>query len=232
MPTIVIASSKGGSGKSTSAILLATSLAEHGATVTLIDADINRPLSTWARHAKTPKTLTVLSDVNEATIVDTIEAAAESSQFVVVDLEGTASLIVGFAISRADLVIIPTQGSQLDAAETAKTVKLVKLQEKSLRLTIPMAILFTRTSSAIRPRTLLAIEAEFRKAGIRVLQTQIHERDAYKAIFSFGRTLSTLDPTQVRNVPAAIENAREFMVETVNMFKEGAAKPAHAAKVA
>ena len=232
MPTIVIASSKGGSGKSTSAILLATSLAEHGATVTLIDADINRPLSTWARHAKTPETLTVLSDVNEATIVDTIEAAAESSQFVVVDLEGTASLMVGFAISRADLVIIPTQGSQLDAAETAKTVKLVKLQEKSLRLTIPMAILFTRTSSAIRPRTLLAIEAEFRKAGIRVLQTQIHERDAYKAIFSFGRTLSTLDPSQVRNVPAAMENAREFMVETVTMFKEGAAKPAHAAKVA
>jgi chromosome partitioning protein len=228
MPTIVIASSKGGSGKSTSAILLATALAEHGATVTVIDADINRPLSSWAKHAKKPDTLTVLSDIQETTIIDTIEAAAADSQFVVVDLEGTASLMVGLAISRADLVIIPTQGSQLDAAETAKTVKLVKIQEKSLRLKIPMGILFTRTSSAIRPRTLRAIEAEFRKAGIRVLNTQIHERDAYKAIFSFGRMLSGLDQDQVRNVPAAVANAKEFMVEVVNLFKEEAAETARA----
>lgn len=228
MPTIVIASSKGGSGKSTSAILLATALAEHGATVTVIDADINRPLSSWAKHAKKPDTLTVLSDVQETTIIDTIEAAAADSQFVVVDLEGTASLMVGLAISRADLVIIPTQGSQLDATETAKTVKLVKIQEKSLRLKIPMGILFTRTSAAIRPRTLRAIEAEFRKAGIRVLNTQIHERDAYKAIFSFGRMLSALDQDQVRNVPAAAANAKEFMVEVVNLFKEQAAETARA----
>jgi chromosome partitioning protein len=231
MPTIVIASSKGGSGKSTSAALLASAIAEHGASVTVIDADINRPLSNWARHAGMPETLTVLSDVNEGTIIDTIEEAAGKTAFVIVDLEGTASLTVGFAISRADLVIIPTQGSQLDAAETAKTVKLVKAQEKSLRMRIPMAILFTRTSSAIRPRTLLAIEAEFRRAGIRVLETQIHERDAYRAIFSFGRTLSGLDPGQVRNVPAAAENAKAVMVEVVNLLKE-AAPAERAAEVA
>jgi chromosome partitioning protein len=232
MPTIVIASSKGGSGKSTSAALLASAIAEHGASVTVIDADINRPLSNWARYAGMPETLTVLGDVNEGTIIDTIEEAAGKTAFVIVDLEGTASLTVGFAISRADLVIIPTQGSQLDAAETAKTVRLVKAQEKSLRMKIPMAILFTRTSSAIRPRTLLAIEAEFRRAGIRVLETQIHERDAYRAIFSFGRALSGLDPNQVRNLPAAAANAKALMVEVVNLLKEQAAPEERAAEVA
>jgi chromosome partitioning protein len=232
MPTIVIASSKGGSGKSTSAVLLATALAEHGATVTVIDADINRPLSSWAKHPGKPETLTVLSDVNEGTITDTIEEAAARTAFVVVDLEGTASLMVGLAISRADLVIIPTQGSQLDAAETAKTMRLVRIQEKSLRLKIPTAILFTRTSAALRPRTLLAIEAEFRKAGVRVLKTQIHERDAYKAIFSFGLPLSGLDPGQVRNLPAAAANAKEFMVEVVNLLKADAAPAERAAEVA
>jgi chromosome partitioning protein len=231
MPTIVIASSKGGSGKSTSAVLLATALAEHGATVTVIDADINRPLSDWAKHPGKPDTLTVLSDVNENTIIDTIEEAASKTAFVIVDLEGTASLIVGLAISRADLVIIPTQGSRLDAAETAKTVRLVKIQEKSLRLKIPAAILFTRTSSAIRPRTLLAIEAELGRAGVQVLETQIHERDAYKAIFSFGRPLSGLDPVQVSNLPAATANANAFMVEVVNLLKE-AAPAERAAEVA
>lgn len=95
-----------------------------------------------------------------------------------------------------------------------------------------MAILFTRTSSAIRPRTLVAIETEFRKVGIRALETQIHERDAYKAIFSFGRTLSGLDPGQVSNLPAAAANAKAFMVEVVNLLKEQAAPAERAAQVA
>ena len=232
MPTIVIASSKGGSGKSTSATLLASALAEHGATVTVIDADFNRPISDWAKHSGKPDELTVLTDINEDTIIDTIEEAASKSAFVIVDLEGTASLIVGLAISRADLVIIPTQGSRLDAKETAKTIRLVKVQEKSLRVKIPTAILFTRTSVLIRPRTLQSIEAEFRKAGLRVLATQIHELDAYKAIFSFGLPLSGLDPDQVRNLPGAARNAKAFMVEVVNLLKEEAAQPVRAAEVA
>ena len=49
MPTIVFASPKGGVGKSTAAVLLATELASHGGSVTMIDADPNRPLSQWAR---------------------------------------------------------------------------------------------------------------------------------------------------------------------------------------
>jgi cellulose biosynthesis protein BcsQ len=37
MPTIVFASPKGGVGKSTAAVLLATELASHGGSVTMID---------------------------------------------------------------------------------------------------------------------------------------------------------------------------------------------------
>ena len=42
------------------------------------------------------------------------------------------------------------------------------------------AILFTRTSTAIRPRSLQAIEAELAQSGVRVLETQMHERDAFR----------------------------------------------------
>jgi chromosome partitioning protein len=45
MPTIAFASPKGGVGKSTEAVLLASELARHGGSVTMIDADPNRPLS-------------------------------------------------------------------------------------------------------------------------------------------------------------------------------------------
>ena len=76
MPVIVFASPKGGAGKSTSAVILATQLALKGATVTAIDADPNRPVSQWARRPGCPENLTVLADVSEATIIETIEDAA------------------------------------------------------------------------------------------------------------------------------------------------------------
>lgn len=56
MPTIVFASPKGGAGKSTSAVLLATELALKGAGVTILDADPNKPVSLWAKRAGCPKT--------------------------------------------------------------------------------------------------------------------------------------------------------------------------------
>src|SRR5580658_4764620 len=185
MPTIVFASPKGGVGKSTAAVLLATELASHGGSVTMIDADPNRPLTQWASRPGKPAKLTVLATTAEDSIIDTIEKAALQTTFVIVDLEGTASMMVGYAMSRADLVIIPAQGSHLDASEAAKAIKLVRAQERAFARSIRYAILFTRTSAAIRPRTFQSIEAEFMKNKIPMLDAQLHEREAYRAIFSF-----------------------------------------------
>ena len=223
MPTIVFASPKGGAGKSTSAVLLASELARKGAGVTIIDADPNRPVSLWARRPGCPENLTVLADATEGTVIDLIEEAGTRTPFVVVDLEGTASMTVAYAISRADLVIIPTQGSQLDAAEAAKAIKLIRQQEKAFGRTIPYAVLFTRTSTAIRPRTLQHIQGELSRHGVPRLRTQLHERDAFRAIFSFGGTLETLDQGQVSNLPAAIANAHAFAAEVATMLREAAA---------
>src|ERR1700761_3319670 len=202
MPTIVFASPKGGVGKSTAAVLLANELATHGGSVTLIDADPNRPLSQWATRPGKPEKLTVIATTAEDSIIDTIEKAALKTTFVIVDLEGTASMMVGYAMSRADLVIIPTQGSHLDASEAAKAIKLVKGQERAFSRSIPFAILFTRTSAAIRPRTLQGIENEFAENEVPMFGAQIHEREAYRAIFAFGGTLADLEPSQVSNLPA------------------------------
>ena len=232
MPTIVFASPKGGAGKSTSAVILATELALKGAGVTIIDADPNKPVSQWARRAGCPDNLTVVADISESTIIDEIESAARKTPFVVVDLEGTASMMVAYAISRADMVIIPTQGSQLDAAEATKAIRLIRQQEKAFHKKIPYAILFTRTSSAIRPRTLQHIQAEFQKHGIHAFHTQIHEREAYRALFSFGGALESLNPQHVANLNAAIANAREFAGEVVAMLRTVTADTAQTAQVA
>jgi chromosome partitioning protein len=222
MPTIVFASSKGGAGKSTSAVVLATELAGQGATVTVIDADPNKPVSRWSNRPGKPASLTVVADVTEDAILDRIDQASRQSAFVIVDLEGTASLMVGYAISRADLVVIPTQGSLLDAAEAVKAIRLVRNMEKTAGRIIPTAILFTRTSAAIRPRSLQAIEAEFAQSGVRVLETQMHERDAFKGLFAFGGSLADLDRSQVGNVAAAQANARAFAAEVLAILKPAA----------
>ena len=222
MPTIVFASPKGGVGKSTAAVLLATELASHGGSVTMIDADPNKPLSMWASLAGKPTGLTLIDDATEDTIIDIIETAAQTTTFVIVDLEGTASMMAGYAMSRADLVIIPSQGSNLDATEAVKAIRLVKSQEKAFQRKIPFAILFTRTSAAIRPRTLQSIEAEFAENNVPMFGAQIHEREAYRAVFAFGGTLADLDSAQVPNLPAARLNARTFVGEVIEMLKANA----------
>jgi chromosome partitioning protein len=219
MPTIVFASPKGGVGKSTAAVLLATELAGHGVSVTMIDADPNRPLTHWANRPGKPAMLTVVTTPTEESIIDTIEKAALQTTFVIVDLEGTASMMAGYAMSRADLVIIPAQGSHLAATEAVKAVRLVRGQEKAFQKKIPFAILFTRTSAAIRPRTLQRIETEFAQNKVPMFGCQLHEREAYRAVFAFGGMLVGLDPTQVSNVPAAMLNARIFANEVVDMLK-------------
>jgi chromosome partitioning protein len=218
MPTISFASSKGGAGKSTSAVLLATELAGRGASVTIIDADPNQPVTRWSRKPGRPEKLTVISDVTEETLIDAIDNAARKTAFVIVDLEGTASLMVAQAMSRADLVIIPTKGSELDAIEAIKVIKFIGRQEKAYNRTILFAVLFTQTNPAVRPRTLKSLEHDLLQQGIPLFGTALHDRDAFRAIFSFGGALSGLNTTTVGGVAAALNNARQFTAEAIAML--------------
>jgi chromosome partitioning protein len=218
MPTIAFASSKGGAGKSTAAVLLATELAGRDASVSIIDADPNQPVSRWSRKPGRPDKLTIISSVTEETLIDAIDAAARKTAFVVVDLEGTASLMVAQAMSRADLVVIPTKGSELDAIEAVKVIKFIGRQEKAYNRAIPFAVLFTQTNPAVRPRTLKSLEQDMLQQGIPLFRTALYERDAFRAIFSFGGTLSGLNPNAVGGVLAALNNARQFTAEIVAML--------------
>jgi chromosome partitioning protein len=212
MPTIAFVSPKGGVGKTTSAFLFSTALAKIY-DVTIIDADPNHPVQTWASGGNTPPRLTVVSDANEDTIIERIEDAAEKTPFVVVDLEGTASKTVIYAISQADFVVIPTQGSQLDANEASRAIRVVLQSEKMTGKRKPYAVLLTRTSTSIRTRGLAHIQNGLIAAGIPVLETELNERDAFKAVFSFRQTLDGLNPAEVPNLDKAKLNVLEFVQE-------------------
>ena len=221
MPTIAFISPKGGVGKTTAATILATQLARRAAVI-MIDADPNQPVDSWARLGNTPEQLSVVTKVTQETILDQIDEAATKAPFVIVDCEGTSSLTVAYAISAADLVIVPTQGSQLDAKEAARALSLVKKQERTTRRTIPHAVLLTRTAVAVRSRSLVHVQGELKKHGVRMFESELNEREAFRAMFSFGGALETLDPTAVRNIDKAVANARAFTNEVLKLLREAA----------
>src|SRR6476661_7594378 len=148
MPVISIANPKGGAGKSTTALVLGTTLASKGASVSIIDCDPNRPIQSWAA-GESKSSVRVLADVTESRIVPVIDEERAARQFVIVDLEGTASRMVSRAIARSDLVLIPMQASAVDAAQAARAVGLVKEEEQVMRREIPFRVLLTRTSPQI-----------------------------------------------------------------------------------
>lgn len=223
MPVIAFANPKGGAGKTTAALLLATELAAHGAAVALIDADPERWISQWARLPGKPAGIAIHADVTEDTIVDVIEAAAEAAQFVLVDLEGTASLMVAHAVAMADLVVIPSQGGSMDARGAAKMVRLIRNQERLARRPIAHAVLVTRASAAVTTRALRNIRDQLAQAGITVFQTPIVERAAYRDIFDYGGTLADLPADQVSNVDKAVANARAYTAEVIEMLRSARA---------
>jgi chromosome partitioning protein len=219
MPTVAFVSPKGGVGKTTAALLLASQLA-RGAKVCIVDADPNHPIAAWAKGAALPDNLSIIADVDEDNILDKIEEAAASAPFVIVDLEGTAAKIVLLAVSQADLVVIPMQGSQLDAEQASRAIRVLKQHEKMTGRAVPFGVLLTRTSPIIRTRTMGHIQGGLVDAGVPMLSVQLHEREAFRAIFSFRRTLENLDPKDVPNLDKAIINAEQFTVEVIKRLRE------------
>ena len=215
MPVIAFANSKGGSGKTTSALLLAQSLAAYRPT-TLIDADPRHPITTWANKPGKPDALTVVTNQGEKTILDEIEQAAAKDPFVIIDLEGTASRLMSYAISQSDLVIIPMKEQQQDAMAALDVIGEVHRDMKATRRRIPYAVLFTQSKAAVKSRTARHIAAQFREnEHIDTFKTEIHERDAFAAMFSMGGTVAAMDAEKVNGLEKALGNIEAFREEVI-----------------
>ncbi len=220
MPVIAFANSKGGSGKTTSALLLACELANTKA-VTLIDADPRHPISkTWAALPGKPEPLTVVENDSEKTILDEIETAAARDPFVIIDLEGTASRLTSYAISQCDLVIIPMKEQQQDAEAALDVIREIHRDMKAMRRDIPYAVLFTQSKVIAKSRTSRHIAKQFREnPNINTFDTEIFERDAFAALFTNGGTVRRLDNKTVNNLDRAIDNVQAFAVETIDILR-------------
>ncbi len=207
-PVIAFVSPKGGAGKTTATLTLASELIHQtNNKITIIDADPNYPFKRWVQMGRKPDLLDVIFDESEETILDNIERAKCNSSAVLVDLEGTKNMRVTYAVSQADLVIIPVQGSMLDANEAAEAIKLIKRTEKGFNKQIEYALLFTRMPPAIISRNFSDIARQFTSNKIPVFESQLVEREAFKTMFSTGLVLHELKPSQVGGLEKALEDS-------------------------
>ncbi|MGI9487770.1 MAG: ParA family protein [Geminicoccaceae bacterium] len=222
MPVVVIASTKGGAGKTTAALVLGCTLA-RSATTTIIDADPRHPVSQWAKLPGKPDQLTIITNDTEDGIIDEIDEANTKSQFVIVDLEGAGSRRMDFAMNRADMVIIPMKEERQDAMAAIDTIKAVMTAGKANRPArqIPFSILLTQGRAAVKSRTARREGAAMRRhAQIDVFDVELHQRDAYSAMYTTGGSVHELDPTEVNNIPKAIANAEAFAAEVIRKLRE------------
>lgn len=224
MPVIVMASPKGGVGKSTCAcaVLLASEFARMGAEVTVLDCDPNKSLTRWASHGL-PKGVSLRSDIGRSEIVPTIRGADGDGRIVIVDLEGVASQLVSRAISQADLVIVPMQPTALDAEIGSEALALVREEEEALGRKIRHAVVLTKTSAAVKSRVQKELEVQLRGAGIDVIEPSLVARAAFSEIFAYGADLTAMmqDPEMVTGgkVDKAITNAQGFTEAVYDRLK-------------
>lgn len=228
MPIISFANPKGGTGKSTSALILALEMAHRGGKVALVDCDPNQVTAGWAQarqDAGIDVPFEAIANPGEEKIIDVLDELAATYPFVIVDLEGTASLMMSRTMSRSDLTVIPMQASPVDAKQAARAVGLIRTEEKMLRRDIPMRILMTRNNPAIKTRDEKAIMEQLAAAKVPMLEVPLHERAAFRAVFTYNKTLRELTSKESAGLPKAKENAEGFAYYVIKALK-GELKPA------
>lgn len=220
MPVIVAANTKGGSTKSTTCLVLGTTLAAQGASVRIVDTDRpQRTVGKWGEGKSAFKHIVVEPGRDEDLTV-LIDRLQSEVQFVIIDVQGSANQEIVSAMSRADLVLIPMQAKTADADEATRAIGLLRKQENLFKRKIPHAIVISRNNSAITTREEKQIRLNIDSAGIPRLGTGLNERTAFSHLIAYKLSLGELNPSETNGLEEAQNNAVAFTAEVVQLLRK------------
>lgn len=184
MHVIVLASQKGGAGKTTLAAHIAVVAEAAGdGPVVLIDTDPQGSLSAWwnAREAEAP----ALAPTTIAELPVKLTALSEAGYAVaIVDTPPAITEAIGAVVRSADLVLIPTRPSPHDLRAVGSTVDLVQAAEKPF--------VFAVTQAKPNARLTVQAVAALSEHGA-VAPAIVHDRVDYAGSMIDGRTVQETD---------------------------------------
>ena len=218
MPVITFANTKGGAGKTTAVLLLATELARMGHRVTVLDADPQLWISRWADMSGPMRNLSIISNVTTASLETHIRENKANTDCFIIDLPGTKNPLLTMALGISDHVLIPVQGSAMDARGAAEVLEHIEFLDRKMGIKIDHSVVLTRVNAMISTRSMLVVKALLAEKNVRVLNTPIAERAAFRDVFDCGGTLEALDCHKVSNVDKALENVRSFANEVLRLM--------------
>jgi chromosome partitioning protein len=184
MRTIVIASQKGGVGKTTIAGHLAVEAHAAGSSVVMIDTDAQGSLSSWwnVRKAEDPALVIQGKAGLKATLAGLEQ---QGTDYVFIDTPGSANKDTAATIQLADLVLIPVTPSPHDTRAVGLTVDLVVEAER------PMVFVVNGASQRARITGQTAVVLS--QHGT-VAPVTLHRRTDFATSAVDGRTVGELDP--------------------------------------
>ena len=213
MKTIVLASQKGGAGKTTLAAHLAVVAEQEGAgPAVLIDTDPQGSLSAWwnAREADAP----ALASTSLADLPAKLQALASAGfKLAVIDTPPAITAAIRDVVRLADLVLIPTRPSPHDLRAVGSTVD--SAQETGR----PFAFAVTQAKPTAR-LTVQAVAALSVHGA--VAPSIVHDRVDYAASMVDGRTVRETDPRG--RSAEEMKQLLSFVLERMNAKTKGKKK--------
>jgi len=222
-PIIAFATSKGGSGKTTGLIILASVFANEGGRVAIIDTDPTETLSRWAARPETPEGITAYKANNPEELMDAIDDAELSNHLILVDIEGRASDLGNAAIARSTLVVIPVRPSEPDGVEASKTIRAIRAVERSIEREKRFCVIINALPGAIRSRTYYDVLSTFKENNIPIAAYLV-DREIYRRMLMDGGSIYSLSGVTPKQQSAAQDEAFTFadnIAELVGLSRNG-----------
>lgn len=208
MTIYAVVNTKGGVGKTTTAVHLATMLARTGRTL-LIDGDPQASAASWAAWRRETEHLTspTTTCLTGKAILSEGKGLAAGFDNAVVDAGGRDSAGLRAALLLANVAIIPVGASNLDAAAMTDLLEIVELA-KEYNPELLVKVLMTR----VDPRTKDAGEMlEFlAEQKLFVLKTRVCERVAYRRATGEGSIVHEVAKGKDKS---AVEEMDNFLSE-------------------
>lgn len=185
MKKVALISQKGGSGKSTLSLHLATEASRMGKKVLVIDLDPQGNATRWAgRRGDLPPDVSAESPAALDEVL--IDAEKEGYDLVVFDTAPNADRTALRAAKAADLIMIPCRPSQFDLEAIGATLDLCEVAKR------PAVVVLN--AAPIRSRVVEEAREAVKGRGATVCPVIVRERVALRHCMPDGRVAAELDP--------------------------------------